>query len=452
MPINEDKLCVLKRNALNGQILLAYETINIQLNEYLDELYAFIEDKENTGNDIFNYLLDHSILKLILKTYNFCTNLSDTTWYQQRDINSQIVYYNLEETKQLFNNPNYTKSHLLKLCKRRILAHSLENAYDTCSSNSEILAFSHRKVGWSQRPYKLDENFSIEFKTNFGYGRKSYFFTKLKYKEIDIVPISEWIFYRNAELYEIIEASAKHTLDNESWKQAMEYGEKACNLFLRNETEFVNQYLKQECEKLISGLSDIKLYSKFKLLKNENRFNPSFEEIQMAGSELIAFRGKKISGALYFIDNIKCLKTVFTVINYIKTIENFNKDIHPILVNEFKRILDLLPQLNTQLLTLQVSNEKLKEKDSDYDKNRSAIKELLQESEEYEVKNYSDKREYLNAKFLEKYPEYNSFQRNLEHAKEKYYALYDKIDSLKNDLRSIEESIEKIDKYFEVSV
>ena len=41
-------------------------------------------------------------------------------------------------------------------------------------------------------------NFSVEIKTNFGYGSVSYFYTKLKYKNIEITPFSEWVDYEFA--------------------------------------------------------------------------------------------------------------------------------------------------------------------------------------------------------------------------------------------------------------
>ena len=72
-------------------------------------------------------------------------------------------------------------------------AFSINKAYNICKKDKSILSFSHRKDGWSNPVYQLTQNFSVEIKTNFGYGRKSYFYTKLNYKEIDITPVSEWI-------------------------------------------------------------------------------------------------------------------------------------------------------------------------------------------------------------------------------------------------------------------
>ena len=266
------------------------------------------------------------------------------------------------------------------------------------------------------------------------------------------MPISEWVIYRYAHLYEIISASAVHHVNNESWKQAMEYGQNACNLFSRNQTEFVNQYLKQECEKLLTGLYEIKTRSKFKLRENQDRFNPRFVEVEYDGSELIAYRGDKLSGALYFIESIKSLGGVVIIANYINKIEAFNKEIQPILKKEFLKISNLLPQLEIQLINFKESYEELKEKDEEYDKFKSALEDELEKIEKYSTKTYYEKKDYLENNFLEKYSEYNSFKKTLNDAKEKYYALDSKIYSLKNDLNSIEKSIAKIEKYCEIAI
>ena len=448
--INEDVLCVLRKNAGNDHFSLTYEPIEIQLNEELDELYTHINDANNSGSDVYNFIKNHTTLNVLFKKYNFCTYLNNTTYPAQNDINSQVVYDDLAKIENQFNDPNFRGTVLLTICKLRALAYSLEKAYRDSESNDHILAFSHRRVGWSEKPYQLDANFSIQFKTNFGYVNSSYFYTKLKYKNIEIVPISEWVHYRNAKLSEIISASAVHSVTNESWNQAMEYGQNACNLFKSNETEFVNQYLKQECEKLILGLFNIKSSSAFNLRKNQDRFNPIFEEIVLSGSELVAFRGDKISGALYFIESIKNLESVLSIADYINQIESLNRETLPILEIEFQKILDLLPRLNNQLLDLKEKYDNFNKQDEKYDQIRSMLKEELEITEEYEEKSYSDKRELLDSKFSEKHPEYNIFQKSFNDAKEKYYALDSKIWSLDNDLNSIEESKDKIKSYLKV--
>jgi len=177
MPINEDKLCILKKNAINNQVSIAYEPIEIELKDELEELYELLNDQSILGETVFNFIKNHRLLKVLLNKYNFCTYPTGTY---------EGIYDDLERIETQFINPNYRKTTLLAICKRRALANSLEKAYKKCDRDDTILAFSHRRVGWSEKPYQIDENFSIEFKTNFGYGNSSYFYTKLSCPELGL--------------------------------------------------------------------------------------------------------------------------------------------------------------------------------------------------------------------------------------------------------------------------
>ena len=57
-----------------------------------------------------------------------------------------------------------------------------------CTFNLDILTFSHREEGWSNPVYQLTPNFSVEIKTNFGFGSTSYFYTKHNLKGFLMVP------------------------------------------------------------------------------------------------------------------------------------------------------------------------------------------------------------------------------------------------------------------------
>ena len=445
MPINEDNLCVLRRNTNNSLFSIEYVPVEILNKADLTELYTRLNDQTLSGSEIYNYIKNHPTLNVLFKPYNFCVDLYGTCYEGEANNNM----YNLTRLEEHFSNPHYRKRVLLRICERRALAYSLEKAYRDCESNNTLLAFSHRRIGWAEKPYQLDDSFTIEFKTNFGFGNSSYFYTKLKYKEIEIVPISEWVHYRYANLYEIISASAVHSVTHESWNQALGYGRDACNLFIRNKNEFVNQYLKQECEKLMTGLYEIKTKAKFKLRENHDRFNPIFKEIDFTGSELIAFRGEKISGSLDIIDSIRSLENILSIANYINRIESYNREIEPSLESELKNISRQLPLLKDQFAGIESNYDQLKEKDNEYDEIRSMLREELNMTGEYLELAYDEKLEYMQSRFLEKYPEYPIFQKQLDDTKEQYYALSSKIRPLENSLYSIEKSIAKIKAYFE---
>ncbi len=215
-------------------------------------------------------------------------------------------------------------------------ANAIHKAYRHCYNNKNILTFSHRICGWSNPIHQLTENFSVELKTNFGYGQSSYFYTKLRYKNIEIVPFSDWIKYENANAFEIIRYTQNYKLENEYWYDALMFAKDACNISLKDECQFVRMYIIEECEKMVNGLIDIinNDHYIFKDVKSDKKFY----EKDLEGRVLITFRGEKITGALNFISKIIELGSIIDVCYFISKIEVCNKLIQPVLANELINI------------------------------------------------------------------------------------------------------------------
>ncbi len=74
------------------------------------------------------------------------------------------------------------------------------------------------------------------------------FYAKLIFKDIDIIPFSEWVEYRNITYNEILQYSRKYKVENQSWKNAMEYVKDASNLCIKDELNFIKTYIITECE------------------------------------------------------------------------------------------------------------------------------------------------------------------------------------------------------------
>src|SRR5690606_38411441 len=127
---------------------------------------------------------------------------------------------------------------------------------------------------WSNPEFKLSENFTVVLKTNFGYGSASYFYIKLKYKNIEITPFSEWIDYEIAKFTEIIRYTKsfvyrllrgiyngkrvyQQKMENSNWQDAIDYTKTACNVSLKDEVDFVRKYIIDECERMVAGLENI---------------------------------------------------------------------------------------------------------------------------------------------------------------------------------------------------
>ena len=94
----------------------------------------------------------------------------------------------------------------------------LEHLYAHYDGNNDVIAYSHRKLGWTTFEIDLDSEseLGMVLKSNFGYGSSSYFMSLLRYKGINAINAPFLIFYsgvRKAEFagytysYEIREES-----------------------------------------------------------------------------------------------------------------------------------------------------------------------------------------------------------------------------------------------------
>ncbi|KGE84843.1 hypothetical protein IX84_31370 [Phaeodactylibacter xiamenensis] len=307
--INEEILCVLKREEKTDKIILDVVEIEKDLEPDFRGLLNQFERNGNTANSIVHYIKNHRKLKVLFNRYDYCARLNMA--YQGLDSTFELIeekyqskFDHIKDKEKKQEAIKKEKDKLLKECKERLHANYLQKAYKKCRKDKEILAFSHRRVGWGAPKYDLNENFSIELKTNFGYGSVSYFYTKIKYKDLDIIPFSDWVNYRISRIFEIVLYSSKHTLSNESWYDAMSYVAEACNISSKDEDLFVQKYIVDQCKELITGLQNILNSSTFRLkgyvFLNQEK---GYIDLKLSGHNLTEFRGEKISGALELIGN-----------------------------------------------------------------------------------------------------------------------------------------------------
>ena len=274
-------------------------------------------------NEILDY--DHRLREVLLD-YDFCLHISRP--WQGLDDNSQISFsYSKndlsEEEKK--NEALKDKKYLKEILEEHDLAYAIELAYENAENDSSIVAISHRKLGWAYPSFNLTKNLDVQFLTNFGYGNKSYFCIKLRFKNIDIIPFSEWVRYSDSRYDELLSYSQDYHVKNSSWKGAMAYTRSAVNLCVEDESKFIEKYITSECEWLVNGLKDIVA---------ERKAMNDFDEKR----DRIEYKGMKISGALNFIKSIKEFDSEISVKKFIKDIEQLNKDMLPILLQELGQI------------------------------------------------------------------------------------------------------------------
>lgn len=313
--INEDFLITLMTDGQQSPIVIGkIDIINI-FQDFLNSLKIICDEPKSSIHDLIVFLNSSPELIQLNGDYKYCEALASATGLLSYNNQKQIDEIAVRNDVLSFNKEYATNSlveeiSLEKVSKKEFRerlniiegeyqikidefklevykhykliskAYSINKAYRKCYEDKKILTFSHRIRGWSSPAHNLSENFSIEIKTNFGYGGSSYFYVKIKYKNIDICPISEWINYEIAEFSEIIRYTRSYTktelksgrrnrilIENSFWQDALTFAEEACNCSIKGEENFVEFYILKECEDMVKGLENIMNRKKIHLLR-----------------------------------------------------------------------------------------------------------------------------------------------------------------------------------------
>jgi hypothetical protein len=348
------------------------------------------------------------------------------------------------------------KKGIIETIKLYFNAYDIEIAYDEAEKVPNMLAYSHRYGGWSDKikrrkiifEHNITENLKQIIDTNFGYGSTSYFFVTLIYKGVEIIPFSEWIDYRYAEFSQIKTYTRKfyfrHSpffydgemkyrvkIENENWFYALEFTKKAANISRSNEDEFIEKYIIKECEKMVAGLENIYEGEEFDFLDDKEIKEKAERKIlkrsDFNGFELISFETEKIIGALDFIDKIIEYNSIVPTQKYVSRIIDLCEKFIPKVHRELKKQKSELKQIKEEYNIFIKKHNLLLEKKNSYQqkKNENKYQFELKYKEEYadfekiynksfkELLNFEHKRKMRNDNikklnsFIAKYNEWD---------------------------------------------
>jgi len=412
--INEECLYFLKKDKKN-EVNTGFINIRNPFLETINKLSKLCDNPNSRLKDLVQFISTNIELKKLNGHYRYCKNLRGS--YQAFHANNDVVIKDIKDTEKIFlenkkDNPEYDIQERITLKRIAIKekyilwakAYSIKKTYALCHQDKSILTFSHRIDGWSDPSYQLTPNFSLELKTNFGYSYVSYFYNKLKYKNIEITPFSDWVKYETAHFSEIIRYTRRYPLTNAAWIDALDFTKEACNLSMKNEKKFIEEYVIEECERMVEGLEDI--------LQQENFEFKTWERggtirTNKKGHLLIEFRGEKMSGALDFISKIIEFEGITSIKSFVRRIEDCNIKIQPILIEEEKLIQTKVARLESEKMELKPKYELVIEKYKGYnEKKYNLTKQMVSEKQLTYINMDVVKRD---KKFNTIYPDYEKF-------------------------------------------
>jgi len=451
--INEEVLCVLRMNKDSNQIKIDYVNIDKPLIQLIEKFSALCKNPQTNLQEIISFIENTADFNQLNAHFRYCVSLKGS--YQGFTGNNANTIKLINERYQLmllnqiqFENYNINEaiSNLKEEIRLRYLmlnkAFSINKAYRLCHEDKSILTFSHRMNGWSNPVFQLTLNFSVELKTNFGYGHASYFYTILKFKNIEITPFSEWINYEIAQFSEIVRYTQSYLLDNANWLDAMEFAKDACNLSMQNEEAFVDKYIIDECEKMVKGLEDIFSKEHFSF-KNRDKTQYTRDK---KGHILVEFRGEKISGALDFISKILEFDNIASIQSFIDRIEVCNRKIQPILVDESKIIMTKITNLKSEISVLKPKHERVLVENNLYVNKKIELQNEMIKNGQLDFMQVDIVK--LNSEFNIRFPEYKEFEKVYKSVTESYRMMNEQLQNLMKVYDNIIVYIEKITKHF----
>ena len=446
--INEECLIVLKK-INKKKVDVGYVKIENTFAQIMQKLVQICNDSSITFPEIIKYLDKKNELNRLNSNYSYCSNLDGA--FQELSVDNVSYIKSITNEFKNISGSDNQKQLRLKRLRSRIKAnyttwshaYSLKRAYETCRLDKDILIFSHRMMGWSNPVFNITKNLSVEIKTNFGFGRSSYFISVVKFKNFKITPFSHWVLYRYAQFYEIIQYSSLHKVQNESWHEAIEFVKDASNLSMKNENMFIEKYIIDELDKMLDGLNEIMNYKNFYLYNERNIRN----WFRLSGHDLVNFRAEKISGSLDFIESILNFNEITATKTFADRIERINKETQPMLTFELKKTRKEIQKLELEKDLITPKFEKSKIEFEKFERKIKLFENRLLKNNEISVSlpNYEFR---LEKKIAIKYPNYE----NVKLAYKKISLEYNKIESqiqiATNSEKIVKSCLSKIKLYF----
>ena len=337
--INETHIMVIRKDSRTGKLVTDYLPLEFKEQAKLNELKQLSITAGITGEDMFKATQQKG-LGYLLEYYDFCDCVSGS--YQC------CPAINIKDVKEGF----YSNSQAFyRLLESRTIPYCLSKKYKECREDPSIVAYSSRHIGWNSMNFSLNDDLSIAYNTNFGYGYANYFTANLKYKDIDILPYSMWVNYYNANIFQILRYTRTYCISNSEWQPALEFGRDVCNSLVQNPRGFANEWLVGEVRKMVDGLR--RIFNNHGSVIAVNESNGSGRELKTK-EEIILYKGEKMSGALSFLGKIKEIEKLnVSMESYITSILDMNRQMVPQLqevIDEYKEKLSELTQIDEQLL------------------------------------------------------------------------------------------------------
>ena len=248
-------------------------------------------------------------------------------------LDNEIIEANHSDKKKYFK-----KASIYIKCLR------LSETVKKIKEHDEIKMYSRDVVGYSTYTHKINDDITVELRTNFGYGSAAYFNLAVKYKDIVILPYSYLVHYYYANMKSLMACTRAYRPLRESWESSINFIADFVNQSIADPRKFVGEYVIKEVEEMMKGLRAImdnpaevqirikdSTSSEVRLSVIRPFNKDEFVMMESMADELTTlFKAEKITGALLFIESLTQLQEFCGDMSaLIGEILSMNKDVKP---------------------------------------------------------------------------------------------------------------------------
>ena len=443
----------------NSDATLSVKRMDIPSSEVpIAELEAMVDKPNRTVYDMSSYF--YSVFSPKVKAFAFCyPSEYNDSFIDSRSVPKEVSYADyvkgVKEIESIFNGKHRFCKESLEVLKLKLDNEIIEanhsdkkkyfkkaSIYIKClrlsetvkkiKEHDEIKMYSRDVVGYSTYTHKINDDITVELRTNFGYGSAAYFNLAVKYKDIVILPYSYLVHYYYANMKSLMACTRAYRPLRESWESSINFIADFVNQSIADPRKFVGEYVIKEVEEMMKGLRAImdnpaevqirikdSTSSEVRLSVIRPFNKDEFVMMESMADELTTlFKAEKITGALLFIESLTQLQEFCGDMSaLIGEILSMNKDVKP----------EIPPVLNSVRSMIEAfkREEKNLERQIKFKENRKQYfdkrKERLQAKMTFAEKIAHDKI------FREKNPLYIKLEEEINELNQKVYNFQDKI-------------------------
>ena len=251
---------------------------------------------------------------------------------------------------------------------RYIQAYEFYSALSKIKTDEKNVMYSTEIIGWTKFNYSISNNVNINFKSNFCYGRSTYFYVTLIYKGVEILSYPKLVEYYYANMYDFIDCTESYKPERCNWGKALSFVVEQGNWAAVDEDAFVQKWIIDGTNEMVQGLKEIlstpnividrlinsniddgSLYTVRNITKDE------IAEYKVYNHEMtIAFQAEKISGSLLLVPNLIKLSNLYSEIqSIIHEIEHINSEFFPKLHNTIVTLSNKINSLSCRIDCIQ---------------------------------------------------------------------------------------------------